>query len=255
MERLLVLGFVAAVVVGTLVIGGAVVLGVVAVGVLLSKRAGGATAPPSSPVARATPSPIAQAPEGEVVTVVGRVEPLEPPLTSPLAARPCVLFSTELCELAHRHRMRLGQLPGGGPRIHVGPRAGVRGWQPIDARREARDFAVADASGRACVVAQDAELHLRSADHETCGGMKSPSPRMRAYLDRHHPDAPSHAMLRVEERRLGPGDRVAVRGLARWEQAAGGEETGYREGLRRLVLQPSPEAPVLVSDAPATAQR
>jgi len=245
MEALLVLGVVAAILLGALLIGVVVVIALAVGGVFAAKEIADAAAPPPDPMASVALTPIARAPEGELVAVAGRVEPLGEPVVSPLAGRPCVLFATELARFQKRNRLALSGASGG-PQIGINAPHSQSEWAPFRQLRDGRAFALVGETGRARVVVEGAALHLRVDDEETCGGLKSPSPRMRAFLERHAPDPPG-GLLQVQERRIEPGDRIVVRGRARWEPAPEGTASGYRQGAQQLVLEPAGQAPVTLS--------
>lgn len=173
--------------------------------------------------------PIAEAKEGVLVKVTGTLSPVgEAALEGPLTGRRCVGYVIEVKE-----RMRSG--------------ANVN-WETIVTKEDAVTFAIEDASGSALVKAPGAHLVLVRDGHVRSGTVDENSERAQAFLMAQ--GTPSENVLRkkkafrYEEGVLEPGEEVSVLGFGTWEEGP--------DGVKRLVVEASPEHPLTISDDPAT---
>ncbi len=180
--------------------------------------------------ARAVPrTPIAGAPEGRVVRVVGVVADAPGLLRAPLTGRRCAGYEATIEEDVARpaYRMTLAR------------------------ERAQVELTIHDGTGRAIVELATAaifdEVGLR------VGRPAVSEPAVAAMLARAQPRPTVRGPLRWRERALEVGATVAVIGVAVREPdpAAVAAVTGYRAGPpTRLRFTGSPARPVLVSDDP-----
>jgi hypothetical protein len=178
--------------------------------------------------------------QGELVKIVGRIEPHAPVLTAPLSGRSCSYFEAVVEERVSRKNST--------------------GWRVRIRETDVREFFVVDGTGRALVEVANAHVVAVQDHHQSSGTFDDASPELEAYLARHGESSTGllgfNKTLRYREAVLELGEEVAVLGRARWEidpHATSGEGAGYRGGAKRLVLEaPETEGPLLVSDEPGS---
>lgn len=173
--------------------------------------------------------PIRAVRDGQVARINGRVRCLGVPLVAPLSGRPCV---------AYRVRVLRGT------------------WFRVVDAAAATEFLVDDGTGRARVGAGQ-ELVIYSRRRHTLSPQDAPGTAIRQLLDEHGVDYEgvfAGRDMTCEEVAVAPDAMVTVRALARWEPdpEPGGVAASYREAPRRLVLLPTDDDKVLVSDDPET---
>ena len=167
---------------------------------------------------------VSDAKDGQLVKLVGRLQFAGEPLSAPISGKPCAYF----CTVAWGDEKRTAQ-------------------ESDFCRR----FWIEDGSGRALVemgyptfvVSMDADFRV--------GYFKKATPRMAAFLERHHMG--SHRFgLRCEEGVLEEGETVAVYGLCRREPDPDprAPNDGYRGRPTRLCIVEPPLGEMLISDDP-----
>jgi hypothetical protein len=181
--------------------------------------------------------PIAQAKDGEVAKLAGRLRLVDAPLTAPLTGRPCAYFRTMVEQQKSRGKSSY--------------------WDTII---EESDFSarlvIEDGTGSALVeltyplVVLNMDTHLRS------GFLNDATPELGTFLSRHGVSSQGwvfNKTLRYKEGALEEGEKVAVFGLCRREPdpdpQAGG---GYRDRPMRLRVVDPPDGEMLISDEPET---
>jgi E3 Ubiquitin ligase len=180
---------------------------------------------------------IADAPEGAIVKLVGRVRPADGPLRSPLKGEACVFFETTVYE-----------------RVDDGaePRA-VDLWDECAQESKSVNFWLEDDTGRVLVRAAGwLVVPSVGAAEVSPEGLGDAPPGVKALLKRQRllrPGVPVASLpLRLSERVFAPGDRVEVVGRVRRELDP--DPTSYRAQLKRLVIEVPPNGPLLASPAP-----
>jgi hypothetical protein len=117
---------------------------------------------------------------------------------------------------------------------------------------DAGDFELEDASGRALVRGDAAQLAFVRDYRKTNGLLSGAPPEVQALLEAHNEPLRSLWMERPlawAEHFLEEGEPVFVVGRARREiYHGGGAETGYREAPTRVVIEPPPGGCVFVAD-------
>jgi hypothetical protein len=179
------------------------------------------------------PTPIAEAPEGERVKLVGVVEPDGEPLRAPLSGRSCAYYAVLVEE------------------GHEGP---IGTWRTVAREQAGRRFRLRDASGSALVELQGANA-TAVEDRRWLSGVYHPlRPELAAFLERHG-QKPTGLLLprrlRYIEGTFVFGAQVTVVGTARWEPDPApppGSATGYRQAPTRLVVRASADAPLRVTN-------
>jgi len=175
---------------------------------------------------RRTPSrPIAEATDGELVRIVGKVALVEQPVVGELTGKPAACTALEV------HR--------------------ALGEQRVLRDVRCAPFWLEDPTGRVLVQAGSAHCALEVDTTLFSGGIDDPRPSaaMKALLARRGLAATDLVRLRYTEANLQVGQLVCVYGLARRE--ADPDDAGYRGGATRLLLTRAPEGGVLlVSNAP-----
>lgn len=177
---------------------------------------------------------IADAPEGQVVRLDGRVVPGET-LIAPLTGRPCVFYEA-LIEQYHSSGK------SGSWRTHVREVRGV-------------PFALDDGSGRAIIDPRIAHVDCQLDSTTRSGTLDDPTPVEQAFLARHAMSGQGfifNKSLRYREGALEVGEQVAVMGTAVREPDpdAVHQARGYRDALAtRLRLGGAADHPILISDA------
>lgn len=180
---------------------------------------------------------IAQAPQGSVVKIAGRVRPVGPLLRAPISGRPCVYF--EVIVEQYRSSGRSGY------------------WERLIRETDVRDFLLEDGSGRALVQTIDMRVVAVYDNERRSGFMNDASPELKAFLASHGQSSEGilfNKTLRYKEAVFEPNETVSALGVARWEHDPDPTEagTGYRDMPKRLVIESRPEGPVLASDEPGT---
>ncbi|UJR86322.1 E3 ubiquitin ligase family protein [Sandaracinus amylolyticus] len=184
---------------------------------------------------------VADAPDGQLVRILGTLRAGTRTLDAPLSQLTCAAYRVEV-----------------DVRVSTGKSSS---WRSLIRDRESVDFVVEDETGRAIVKALQLEPAIVLDHHQRSGTWNDATPELDAYLTRHgHKSTDFFGFnkgMRYQEGVLEPGETVAILGLARWEDdphpgaARGG--AGYRETARRkrLVIEPSALGPVRASDDPS----
>lgn len=184
---------------------------------------------------------IADAPEGRLVRIAGRLRAHGPTLTAPLSKRACAHYEIVVEDHAKRGESTDARV--------------------IFRESETRDFSLEDGSGTAIVETGRLEVALVQDHHQRSGTFEDASADLEALLRRHGQSSTGffglNRTIRYREGVLEPGEEVSVLGWARWEDdpEAGLDPSrgGYRESARRkrLVIHAG-DGPVRASDDPAT---
>lgn len=182
---------------------------------------------------------VADAPEGQWVRLVGRVQTGDRVLRAPLSQRPCVAFRV------------LAEEP---------PNRDGKPVPPLIDHHESVAFAIEDASGIARIEGTSEQVLIDLDHRERWRTIEDATPEVEAYLSRHSRSTSRTNRSRVyREGVITPDEVVTVVGLARWEDdpASGAvdpdQQGGFRDAPRkkRLVLRPGPDTPVYASDLPS----
>ena len=186
-------------------------------------------------------TPMVESVVGGVVTIGGRVDPLEALAIAPLTGRRCVYWTLTISEIMQSlMSVELANLEGGA------------------------SFLVVDAAGRARVIPErarisaPAETRLRAVRHVNVTGVWGPFASEPPLLspDESKITAPLRlsiartSRLRLTEYVIEPDATVLVRALAELEPDPQGGEVGYRESPTRLVLSSSKRRPLLIRATP-----
>jgi hypothetical protein len=178
---------------------------------------------------------LAQAKEGELVKVSGRVRALGPLVEAPVTQRPCAGFSLNI----------------GGLGTEDGPDASP-GLSYLRVER-AIALALEDGAEVAMLHLDSPVLWLTHPSGETTH-LNDPHPTVAALLDEHGVkwrSKFSHKPIVWQETLLQPGDRVTVLGRVRREPGlVGGSGGGYRESPTQLALVGSAEVPIILTNDP-----
>jgi len=201
---------------------------------------------------------IADAKDGEVVRIVGRLRPRGELLEAPFSRRRCAVYETVVEKWARRG-------------------FGQRRWHTIASASAGCDFVVEDDSGYAIVETGKLEAAVVLDHHQFSALFHGMTPELEAFIQRHMVPTRRYdfrewrsAMrpvvdwfgvdvpLRCREGVLEPGEQIAVCGRARWENdpEEGGlvpsDRDSYRNTRRRkrLVIEAGPKGAVYVSDDP-----
>jgi hypothetical protein len=186
---------------------------------------------------RIVPTPIAEAPDGRAIKIVGELLCAGRSLTAPLSGRACAYYTVVVEEYR-----------GGGK--------GGR-WKEILREEKGVDFFLRDDSGTA-LVHFPADGHVWPALVEDRRARVSPifhaDEALKRFLAERGRPVDGWFVRRNQRAREGvleAGERVAVAGTARWLPAPDGIGGGYREAGKRLVLQGSEQLGLFLSDDPA----
>lgn len=173
---------------------------------------------------------IADAQEGALVKVVGKVRSAGKQLQAPATGAPCVIWKVVVEQVGMREQ-----------RSHAFTQS------------DATDFWLEDESGRALVKPLIPELRLAVHELRFRGHSETPMP-LKALLDA-NARAVEADLFRAsgddvvcQEGLVTEGETIAVLARARWEQDE--ETAGYRERGRRLVLEDLPPLVLRISDDP-----
>lgn len=188
-------------------------------------------------------STIAGATEGARVRIVGSVVRRERVLASPLSHRECVAFRV-LVETQRRT----------GKSSH---------WVKTIDEHDEVDFVLEDETGRARVEVPGGAFLIVLDHSESSGFLNDATPELESFLsDRGHTSTSFLGLnksMRYREGALELGEKIAVVGLAHWEDdpEAGAIDTGaggFRDAVRkkRLVLTASEGQPLHASDDVST---
>ena len=169
---------------------------------------------------------IASLGEREIARIVGHARVHHDKLEAPLSGRACVYYI-----------------------VRVEQRSGEDSWQEVIREERGVTFILDDGTGRALVDASRAELALDFDHRDVSGTFQAPDDREAALLDRFGVTA-AHA-YRFLEATIEIDEQIAVLGGGRRELDPSGAETGYREQAATLLRL---EAPMIISDDPATAR-
>jgi hypothetical protein len=183
--------------------------------------------------------PIAQAKDGEVAKLAGRLRLVDEPLTSPLTSRSCAYFRTSVEQQKSRGKSSY--------------------WDTII---EESDFSarliIEDGTGSALVELVYPMVVLNMDTHLSSGFLNDATPELEAFLSRHGVSSQGwvfNKTLRYKEGALEEGEKVAVYGLCRWEpdpDPQAGAGGGYRDRPMRLRIVEPPDGQMLISDEPDT---
>jgi len=187
----------------------------------------------------ASARPIGELPEDTKGRIVGITRAHGDHLTAPFSGAPCVYYTARV------ERARDPAPPGG-----VTDEAEL--WQPLATETRAVAFVLEDETGRALVEPTAAKVELRLQPRAELGAAEL-TPGQRAFLTRHHLDAPG-SRLRYTEAVIAIGQVLAVFGSgAREPDPAAPPSDDYRgERPTRLRLTSSARHPLLISDDPLT---
>lgn len=182
---------------------------------------------------------IADAPDGQLVRIVGQLRAPEAALSAPLSGRACTHY-----EIVVEEHVKRGKSSS---------------WRTLFRESETRDFSLDDGGGTAIVETDHLEVALVQDHHQRSGTFEDASPALEALLARHGHSSTGllgfNRTIRYREGVLEPGEEVSVLGWARWEDdpEAGLDPSrgGYRGSARkkRLVIHAA-EGPVRASDDP-----
>jgi hypothetical protein len=177
---------------------------------------------------------VAEAPEGQWVRLVGRVQTGDRVLRAPLSQRTCVAFRVLVEEPQGRHSKPV---------------------PPLVYHHESVAFAIEDASGIARIEGTSEQVLIDLDHRERWRTLEDASAEVQAYLSRHSRTSGSNRSRVYREGVLTPDEIVTVVGLACWEDdpssgAVDPSQGGFRDAPRkkRLVLRPTPDTPVYASD-------
>lgn len=176
---------------------------------------------------------VAESREGQLVKIVGWVEPLQESTTSPLTDRTCVYYS-----------------------IIVEEKSGRRGWRTILREERGVDFGIRDTSGLARVRPSDPEpaqsALLADETREISAFLQDDERLARFLVARGRPTRGAFLQrnIRAREAILVAGKPLAVAALARWESDPDGTALNYREPAQRLTLATRGGVALLMSDYP-----
>lgn len=201
---------------------------------------------------------IADAKDGEVVRIVGRLRPRGELLEAPFSRRRCAVYEA-VVEEPPRRRDRTWY------------------WTTIASARARCDFVVEDDSGYAIVETGNLEAAVVLDHHQFSALFHGMTPELEAFIQRHMVPTMRYDFrrwrsgmrpvvdwfgvdvpLRCREGVLEPGEQIAVCGRARWEDDPdeGGlvpsDRDSYRNTMRRkrMVIEAGPKGAVYVSDDP-----
>ncbi len=174
---------------------------------------------------------IADAEEGALVKVVGKVGSAGKLLAGPATGEPCLIWKLAVESVGMREQRR-----------------------QVTTRSDATDFWIEDESGRALVKPLTPELRLAVHELRFRGVGEMPA-AVAEILAQHESAAQGRDLFRVssndlvcQEGLVTEGETIAVHGRAHWVDDA--EGAGYRERGRRLVLEDHPPLVLRISDDP-----
>lgn len=167
----------------------------------------------------------ADAKNGELAKLSGRVEIAGRPLVAPISGRPCAYYEITI-HIAY----------GADPKAHL-----------VAQERYARDFSIRDETGVACVEVRAARFVLARPEPSL---RSSDDAAVRRILERHGYDLGAFEGLTFycDERAIGPGDELFVLGCARFERNP--SRRSYRDEAPRLVIEAPEEGTLLATDDP-----
>lgn len=184
---------------------------------------------------------IAEAPDGELARIVGRLRfaDLEP-LSAPMTNRRCAYYEIEVEEQS-----------GAGNN---------RSWSTVLKHHEHLDrFIIEDETGQALIEPGAPKVVLTMDKHLSSGMHKDPPLELRSFLMVHGVSTEGmlfNKTMQYTEGALEEGELVAVLGICRREPdpTAGVTDATYREApLRLRVVAPRvPDVPMVLSDDPST---
>lgn len=212
----------------------AVVFGIMLVVVGVIAYAKGATV---RKLRKAKSYPIADLPEGVSGRVVGEAYPLAQTLAGPLTGRPCVYYIAKV----EQH--------------HSNGKSGY--WKTIITEQRGVPFGMRDATGRAIVDPNGAEIALDFDDKSTSGFLDNATEIEERFLQRHGKTSQGllfNKGLRYREAIIAVGETVAVLGEGVREPDPDADPAGDYRGVppTRLRLTSSPRFPLVISDNPST---
>jgi hypothetical protein len=166
--------------------------------------------------------------DGTIGRVVGQVRVIDE-TTAPMSGRPCAQY-----HLIVKQQRRSGRSSH---------------WVTLVDEQRMVDFVVEDASGRAVVDTTGAQVAVVKDASARSGTFNSATPELEALLARHGHSSTGflgfNKTIRYQEGVIEEGEMVAVCGLGRIERRAGSPRG-------QLVIGPTAEGPVRISDHPST---
>ncbi len=166
--------------------------------------------------------------DGTIGRVVGQVRLIDE-TSAPMSGRPCA-----------QYHLVIEQRRSSGRSSH---------WVTLVDEQRMVDFVVEDGSGRAVVDTTGAKVAVVKDAKARSGTFNSATPELEALLARHGHDSTGflglNKTIRYQEGVIEEGEMVAVCGLGRIERQAGSHRG-------QLLIGPTAEGTVLVSDHPST---
>ncbi len=181
---------------------------------------------------------IADAPEGAIVKVTGRlVFEGEAALEGPLTGRTCAGFTVVVKE-----RRQSGKSSY---------------WKTVLDIHDTVDFVVEDETGRALVKAGGAKLLLIRDEHIRSGFLTDAPIHAEALLLDNGMKSENflgmNKAMTFAEGVLEPGEEVAILGVGTWEMDPDPTRSeGYRDRAKRLVIDMADDGTMIISDDPST---
>jgi hypothetical protein len=185
----------------------------------------------SRPLRKLRRKKIAEVRDASVCKIVGRIQPLDAPLTAPLTGRPCVYFAVLVQEWVADSWWSRSQ--------------GT--WKELIHEEKSCDFLVSDGSGAARVrLAELPRLYLR--DVTFASPVEVSHPRLETFLMQHYEASAPQRDLHYRETVLCPDEEIAVVGRPSFEADPGSGSASYREAPMRAVFADSEEVTLLLTD-------
>lgn len=166
---------------------------------------------------------IAEAKDGEIVSIQGEIQAVDEGLIAPISGRRCVHYEVTIEEWVKRMKNS--------------------GWEETLTEKKSIDFRIADATGTALVETSSFIATVTRNLHTESEPYLDPPKRILSVFKRHKRDALDAKgvvkRLRYEEGVLKPGASVVIVGRARWEDEGAEASEGYRtqRRKRRLVIE------------------
>jgi hypothetical protein len=183
---------------------------------------------------------------GELVRIVGRVE-VSAPLEAPLTGRPCAFWRVIIRNGRDEHTLRFRLRERLDPEIAGGPYPPSSATHIADDQRGV-EFVIDDGTGRALVSVSNAFAVLSHAHDSRSFDSWDLPPRTVAFLEERNIPMSKWVPLACVEGIAGPGDTIAVIGVATHEPDSGEQGRGYRDASTRVVMRAPTDGKLLVSD-------